>query len=137
MPYKHLLALESSKSFISVTNKGKASRVVVVAGLGRLCPMSRAGIVLVNLVDREVLRIHVGLQLGLERRTNTAETIPGNPAEEWVLFDLIGAADAAKTMVSIANQTRQLVLASRNTVKVSKLRTTHRLTKSSASAPSC
>ena len=63
-----------------------------------------AVVILVDLVDREVLRINIRLQLGLERSTDTAQTVPLNSAEEGVLLDLIGTADAAKTVLSIADE---------------------------------
>jgi hypothetical protein len=67
---------------------------------------------LVNLVDREVLRVDVGLQLGLERCTDASQTIPRNAAEEWVLLDLAGTADAAKAVVGVTNQAKEVPLVS-------------------------
>lgn len=62
-------------------------------------------ILLVNLINREILRINVTLQLRFKRRADTAETVPGDTSEEGVLFDLVGAADAAKAVFGVTYQT--------------------------------
>lgn len=86
---------ESIETLVCVTDERQAGGVLVVSGLRGLCPVSGAVVVLVNLVDGEVLCIHVRLQLGLEGRTNTSQTIPRDTTEEWVLPDLAGTTDAA------------------------------------------
>jgi hypothetical protein len=96
---------ESIETLVCVSDEGKAGRVLVLSGLRGLCPVRSAVVVLVDLVNREVLRIDVGLQLGLERRTNAAKTIPGYATEERMLLDLTGTTNASKTVIGIADQT--------------------------------
>jgi hypothetical protein len=62
-------------------------------------------VLLVNLINREILRINVTLQLRFKRRADTAETVPGDTSEEGVLLDLVGAADAAKAVFGVTYQT--------------------------------
>jgi hypothetical protein len=67
--------------------------------------MCRTSILLINLINREVLSINVALQFRFKRRADTTETVPGDTAEEWVLFDFVGATDAAEAVFSVAYET--------------------------------
>jgi hypothetical protein len=96
---------ESIETLVCVSDEGEAGRVLVLSGLRGLCPVRSAVVVLVDLVNREVLRIDVGLQLGLERRTDAAKAIPGYATEERMLLDLTGTTNASKTVIGIADQT--------------------------------
>lgn len=60
---------------------------------------------LVDFFDGKVLSVNVGLELRLKRSTDAPQTIPLHAAEEGVLFDLVGSANAAKSIVSIADET--------------------------------
>ena len=86
---------ESIETLVCVADERQARSVLVISGLCSLCPVSSAVVVLVDLVNGEVLCVHVRLQLRLERRTDASQTIPRNAAEERVLFDLAGTANAA------------------------------------------
>ena len=67
--------------------------------------MRRTRIILINLINGEILRIDIRLQFGFKRRANAAEAVPGYAAEEGVLFDFVGAADAAEAVFSVADET--------------------------------
>ena len=71
-----LCTSESIEALVSVADKGQAGGVLVLSRLCSLCPVSSAVVVLVDLVDREVLRVNIGLQLRLERCADTSQTIP-------------------------------------------------------------
>lgn len=103
-----LCTSESIETLVCVANEGKAGGVLVLPRLGGLCSVGSAVVVLVNLINREVLRINVRLQLGLERCTDASQAIPGDTAEEGMLLDLARSANAAKTVVSIANQAKEM-----------------------------
>lgn len=60
---------------------------------------------LVDLVDGEVLRVDVGLQLRLERCPDLAESIPLHAPEEGVLLDLVRSTNTAETVFGIADET--------------------------------
>jgi hypothetical protein len=96
---------ESIETLVCVSDEGKAGGVLVLSGLRGLCPVRSAVVVLVDLVNREVLRVDVRLQLGLERRTDAAKAIPGYATEERMLLDLTGTTNASKTVIGIADQT--------------------------------
>jgi hypothetical protein len=98
-----LRAPESIETLVRVSDEGQAGGILVVSGLCSLCSVRSAVVVLVNLVNGEVLRIDIGLQLGLEWRTDAAQTIPRYTTEEGVLSDLAGTADASKTVIGIAD----------------------------------
>lgn len=66
--------------------------------------MSSRGIILINFIDGEVLSINVGLQFGFKGRADTAETVPGDAAEEGVLFDFVGAADATEAVFGVTDE---------------------------------
>jgi len=66
--------------------------------------VSSRSIILVNLVNGEVLSIDVGLQFGFEGRADTAETVPGDAAEEGVLFDFVGATDATEAVFGVTDE---------------------------------
>jgi hypothetical protein len=68
----HLRATESVEALVRVSDKRQARSILIVAGLRRLRPIRRTRIVLINLVNREVLRVDVRLQLGFKRRANPA-----------------------------------------------------------------
>lgn len=60
---------------------------------------------LVDLVNGEVLRVDVGLQLRFERCPDLAESIPLHAPEEGVLLDLMRSTNTAKTVFGIADET--------------------------------
>ena len=91
---------------IRIPNKRQTRRILIlISRLRSLRPMRSRCILLVNLINREILRINVTLQLRFKRRADTAETVPGDTSEEGVLFDLVGAADAAKAVFGVTYQT--------------------------------
>lgn len=104
-PIEHLRPAEGVKSLVRVPDERKTHlRGHILACLGGLGPKSGAVVVLINLIDGEVLSVDVGLQFGLEWCTNTSESIPLHATEEGVLFDLVGATNSAKAVLSIANE---------------------------------
>ena len=103
-----LCTSESIETLVCVANEGKASGVLVLSRLRSLCPVSSAVVVLVNLINREVLRVNVRLQLGLERCPDASQAIPRDAAEEGMLLDLARSANAAETVVSIADQAKMM-----------------------------
>lgn len=60
---------------------------------------------LVDLIDGEVLRVDVGLQLRLERCPDLAESIPLHAPEEGVLLDFVRSTNTAETVFGIADET--------------------------------
>ena len=74
--------------------------------------MSCRGIVLVNLVNGKVLRVDVGLQLGLKGCSNAAQAIPRHPAEEGVLFDFAGPTDTTEAVLGVTNESERISLES-------------------------
>src|SRR5690242_20129209 len=86
---------ESIETLVCVTDERQAGGVFVVSRLRSLCSVGGAVIVLVDLVDGEVLCVHVRLQLGLEWRTDASQTIPRDTTEERMLLDLAGTSDTA------------------------------------------
>jgi hypothetical protein len=115
----HLRPPERIKPFVRVPNERQTSRILIASLLRSLRPVRCTRIVLVNLIDGEVLRIDVRLQLGLKRRADTAEAVPGYAAEEGVLFDLVGTADATEAVFSVADEAAvsQYLLFQETTVK--------------------
>jgi hypothetical protein len=71
--------------------------------------MRTARVVLVNLVNREILSVDVGRQLGLKRRPNPTQRIPVDAAEEGVLLEFAGATETAEAVFGIADQARCIV----------------------------
>ena len=91
---------------IRIPNKRQTRRILIlISRLRSLRPMRSRCILLVNLINREILRINVTLQLRFKRRADTAETVPSNTSKKGVLFDLVGAADAAKAVFGVTYQT--------------------------------
>jgi hypothetical protein len=123
------------EAFVRVSDEWQARRVLVLASLCGLSPVRSTGVVLVNLVNGEILRIDVRLQLGLKRRTDATKRMPVDATEEGMLLDFAGATKAAQAIVGIAYQAREGLLATSQGQTAHWK--THRLTKSSASAPSC
>jgi hypothetical protein len=66
--------------------------------------VSSGRILLINLINREVLSIDVGLQFGFKGSTDTAKTVPGNAAEEGMLFDFVGATNTTEAVFGVANE---------------------------------
>jgi hypothetical protein len=66
-----------------------------------------------NLIDREVLRVNVALELGLKRSTDTTKTIPLDTAEEGVLADLCSSPKATEAVVCVADETVSLLAGNR------------------------
>ena len=101
-------APESTEPLVGVADEGQAHLGSnVVASSSCLCTQSVAVVVLVDLVDREILGINVGLELRFERSANATQAIPLHAAEEWMLLDLIAtvsSSSAAKTMLGVAYQ---------------------------------
>lgn len=100
----NLRPAERVKALIRVPNKGQTGCILVFVCLCGLRPVSSRSIILVNLVNGEVLSIDVGLQFGFEGRADTAETVPGDAAEEGVLFDFVGAADATEAVFGVTDE---------------------------------
>jgi hypothetical protein len=61
--------------------------------------------------------------------------VPIDTTEERMLLDFTGATNATQTVLGIADQTKESTLATSH--GLDNTLSTHRLTKSSASAPSC
>lgn len=57
---------------------------------------------LINLVSREVGRVDIRQELGLERRTDPAKSLKFDSAEEFVALDLVGSS-MAKTVLRVAD----------------------------------
>jgi hypothetical protein len=96
-------------------------------------------ILLIDFIDREVLSINIRLEFRFKGSTDTAEAVPGDAAEERVLLDFVGAADAAEAVFGVAYKAvgALLVAATDEEIRRWRKRGTYRRTKSSASAPSC
>jgi hypothetical protein len=103
----YLSSSKSIETLISVADERQAHLGRdVISLLCSLSTQSGAGVVLINLVDREVLRIDVGLQLRLERCTDATQTVPLHTTEKGMLSDFTGAADSTKTVLGITDQAR-------------------------------
>lgn len=101
-----LRTTESVEALVSVADERQTGGVLILSRLCSLCPVGSAVVVLVNLVNGEVLCVDVGLKLRLKWCANASETIPRDTAEERMLLDLAGTADAAQTVVSVADQAK-------------------------------
>lgn len=123
------------ETLVRVPNEWQAGRIFILTRLRGLRPVCSACVVLINLVNGEVLRVNVGLQLGLKRRTDAAKTIPRDTTEEGMLPDFACATNATNTMLGITDQARRIFISFETCERTTS--NTHRLTKSSASAPSC
>jgi hypothetical protein len=110
-----LSTAESIETLIRVSDEWQAGGVLIFPGLRGLCAVRSAVVVLVDLVNREVLRIDVGLQLGLEGRTDATQAVPRYATEEGVLLDLAGTTNASKTMIGIADQTMASFVSNQST----------------------
>jgi hypothetical protein len=100
----HLRPPECIKPLVRVPNERQTSCILIASLLRSLRPVRRTRIILVDLIDGEVLRIDVRLQLRFKRCANAAEAVPGYAAEEGVLFDFVGAADAAEAVFGVADE---------------------------------
>lgn len=98
------------ESLVRVADEGQARGVFIVARLGSLGPVRSASVVLVDLVDREVSRINVRVQLGLEWRADPSQRIPVNATEERMLLDLASPTNTAEAVFGIADQAREGLL---------------------------
>ncbi len=112
----NLAALESVEGLVGVANEGQAHlgflRVWHGAGLGTV---NGTGILLGDLINREVRHIDVGTETRLERRTNAPKLLPHDAAEEWMVLDLscaaMLAALAADAVLRITQEAVTLQLA--------------------------
>lgn len=72
--------------------------------------MDGTGVLLRNLINREVRHINVRGQARLEGSTNAPQLIPNNSPEEGVVFDLLSssvlATFAADTMIRVTQEAR-------------------------------
>jgi hypothetical protein len=66
----HLRTSVGVESLVCVTDEGQAGGVFVVARLCSLSSVRRACVVLVDLIDGEIGRVDVRVQLGLKRRSD-------------------------------------------------------------------
>ena len=99
-----LRSTERVEALVRVADERQAhlSRDIVASTLS-LSTKSCTGIVLINLINREVLRINVRLQFRLKRCPDASQAIPLYATEEGVLLDLVGTADPAKTVLGITD----------------------------------
>lgn len=106
--FERLSPLERIKPLVCVPDEWQIhlGRQIISLG-GRLCAQCRRRIRLRNLVDGEILRIDVGLELGLKWSSDAAQSIPLHTAEESVLLDLVSATDAAKAILRFADEADQ------------------------------
>jgi hypothetical protein len=104
--YVHLRSSVGIKPLVRVTNERQARSILVIAGLCGLSSVRSAVVVLVNLVNGEVLRVDVRLQLRFKWRSDPSQGMPINATEEGMLLDLAGATDAAETMFGVTNQAK-------------------------------
>jgi hypothetical protein len=101
----HSRPTESIKPLISIPNKRQTHlRTQIITLSRRLRSQSSTHIRLRNLINREVLRIDITLELRLKRSTNTTETIPLNTAEEGVLADFGTSSKATETIICVADE---------------------------------
>lgn len=92
------------KPLIRVPNERQTHLRAHIIALGlRLRTQLRRHIRLGYLIDREVLRVNVGSELGLEGGADPAQGVPDHAAEERVLFDFVAAAQAAEAVVRVAD----------------------------------
>ena len=71
-----------------------------------------------DLVDREVLRVDIALQLGLEGRADLAKAIPLHALEEGVRLQLYGALGFAEAVRRVADESVRSASLSLTTVKM-------------------
>ena len=96
---------ESIKPLIRIPNKRQTHlRTDILTLCSRLRPQRRTHIRLRNLINREVLRIHIGGEFRFKGCADATETVPLNAAEEGVLFDFVGAADAAEAVFGVVDE---------------------------------
>ena len=104
---KSIRAPECIESFVGITDERQAvlsCNVFARLSIGR--PDLSRRVVLIDFVNREVLRVDVGLQTRFKRRSDASKTIPVDPTEEGMLLDLARPTNATETMFGIANQAR-------------------------------
>ena len=96
----NLAALEGVEGLVGVSNERQAhlGLLGVWHGAG-LSTVDSAGILLRNLVNREVRHVDVGGETGLEWRTNATELLPYHAAEEGMVLDL-GCATMLATLAT-------------------------------------
>ena len=95
-----LWTTESIETLVRVPNKRQTHlRAHVVALSGRLRAKHCTRVRLWDFVNREVLRVDVGLEFRFERSADATEAVPLHAAEEGVLFNLVTAADAAEAVL--------------------------------------
>lgn len=97
------------KTLEGVTDEWQAHLGCFLANLAS-CRRSRSRVLevssivgLINLVGREVGRVDVRQELGLERRTDPAKSVEFNAAEEFVALDLVGSS-MTKTVLRVADK---------------------------------
>lgn len=86
------LAPHSLKTLECISNEWQrhVSRVLVPEGIDFLAVHGR-GILLGDLVNREVAHIDIGRQLGLEGGTDAAKVVPLDVVEKGMALDFLGA----------------------------------------------
>jgi hypothetical protein len=93
---KSLLSSQSLETLVRVADEGQAHfSGMLVASLRSLRAQSITVIVLVDFVYREVLRVNVRLQLGLEWGADATKAVPLHAAEEGMLLDFVSAVGTA------------------------------------------
>lgn len=99
-------AAEGIETLVRVSDERQAHLgCQILALVRRLCPQRCRVVVLVDLVDREVLRVDVGMKLWLERRPNLAKAVPLHAAEERMLPNLVRTANTAQAVLVVADET--------------------------------
>ena len=98
---------KSIKPLISIPNKRQTERTLLATSARhpRLClrPQLRRVVHLRDLVDGEVLRVDVTLQLRLEGGADLAQTLPLHAVEEGVVPQFRSAVHAAESVLGVAD----------------------------------
>jgi hypothetical protein len=101
----YLRPSESIEPFVSVSNERQTHLCAQIVTLSRrLRSQCGTHIRLWNLIDREVLRVNIALELGLKWCADTTKTIPLDTAEEGVLANLGSSPKSTETVVGIADE---------------------------------
>lgn len=97
---EHLTSLESVEGLVGVSDEGQAHlRFLGVRHGTSLGTVNGAGILLRNLVNREVRHINIRAETGLKWRANVAQLLPDHTAEEGVVLNL-GSTAVLTTLAS-------------------------------------
>lgn len=103
------ISLEGVERFVRVSDEWKAHlRLLLVRHGPSLSAVDGTGVLLRNLVDREVRHVNVRAQSRFERGTDAAQLLPNDSAEEGVVLDLRCAAElaaiASDTVLCVAEE---------------------------------